>query len=204
MCQTTTHISDADKSFRQAFESVGRPIPFTEAKIVDPLTGKIQPLNTDGELMIRGFNIMKGYWDEPELTAKVIDKNGWLRTGDILSMDSEGYLYFKSRSKDVIIRGGANIYPAEVEAFLRTNPKIMEVHVFGVPDQRLTEEVCAWIKLKPNETLTDDELRQFCKGNISQFKIPRYIKFVNSFPVNVNGKVLRNVMEEMSKQEFNL
>lgn len=127
-----------------------------------------------------------------------------LRTGDILSMDSEGYLYFKSRSKDVIIRGGANIYPAEVETYLRTNPKIAQVYVFGVPDKRLTEEVAAWIKLKPNESMTEEELKTFCIGNISQFKIPRYVKFVESFPMNVNGKVQLNVMEEISKQEFNL
>lgn len=119
-------------------------------------------------------------------------------------MDSEGYLYFKSRSKDVIIRGGANIYPAEVETYLRTNPKIAQVYVFGVPDKRLTEEVAAWIKLKPNETMTEDELKAFCIGNISQFKIPRYVKFVESFPINVNGKVQLNVMEEISKREFNL
>ena len=113
-------------------------------------------------------------------------------------------MYFKSRSKDVIIRGGANIYPAEVEAFLRTNPKILQVHVFGVPDKRLTEEICAWIKLKPGETLTEEELKSFCKGNISQFKIPRYIKFVDSFPINANSKVQLNVMEEIAIKDYNL
>ena len=127
-----------------------------------------------------------------------------LYTGDIFSMDKDGYLYFKSRSKDLIIRGGANLYPAEIEGFLATHPSIENVQVFGVPDERLTEEICAWIKLKANHSMTQEDVKTFCKNNISHFKIPRYVKFVESFPINANNKLLKNVMREKATEELHL
>jgi fatty-acyl-CoA synthase len=132
LCHTVTTFQDEKKSFSYAFESVGRTLPFCESKIIDPKSGRMVPLNTDGELCVRGPHIIRGYWDEPEKSKETIDSNGWLKTGDIFSMDSNGYLFFKSRSKDVIIRGGANLYPAEIEAFLRTHSNIDDVQVFGV------------------------------------------------------------------------
>jgi fatty-acyl-CoA synthase len=202
--QSLTRFDDAQKSFKHAFESIGRPLPFTECKIVHPETNKIVPLQEDGELCLRGFNIISEYWDEPKKTAEAFDKHGWFKTGDICHMDEQGYLYFKSRCKDIIIRGGVNIYPAEVEAFLRTHPKVLDAAVVGVPDKRFGEEVCAWLKLKPNETMTYDELKKFCTGNIAVFKIPKYMKVVDAFPINANGKMMKNKIVEMAKKDLNL
>lgn len=204
LCATLTTATDVNRSHKFAYESVGRPLPSTEVKIVDPKTKQILPLNTDGELCIRGYNMMKGYWDEAEKTKETIDENGWLHTGDIMHMDEHGYLYFKTRVKDLIIRGGANVYPAEVEMFLRRNPKILDVHVFGVPCDRLGEDICAWIKLKPDCSLSYDELKEFCAGNIAHFKVPKYMKIVDAFPVNATGKVLKMKMAEMAKAELKL
>lgn len=199
-----TTAADANVSFKKAYESIGRPIGFLEAKIIDSDSGKILPLNSDGELCLRGFNIIKEYWNEPKKSQESIDKNGWFRTGDVCHMDEDGYLYFKSRSKDIIIRGGTNIYPAEVEAFLRTNPKVIDVCVFGVPDTRLGEEVAAWFRLKPNQTLSIEDVIAFCEDKIAKFKIPKYIKIVDNFPINPNGKVMRNKVIELAKAELKL
>ena len=204
LCHTVTSVSDKYKSSKFAYESVGRPIPFTETKIINPATGQIMPLNTDGEILIRGPHVINEYWDEKEKTMEAIDKHGWLRTGDIGQMDEHGYIYFKSRNKDLIIRGGANLYPAEIESFIRTHPSIVDAQVFGVPDERHGEEVCAWIKVKEGEKLTEEDIKAFCKGNISHFKIPRYIKFVDAFPINANQKVLKMVMREKAIAELNL
>lgn len=201
MGESFTRYSDSE-SYKHAYESIGRPLPFTENKIINPDNGQILPLGTDGELCIRGYNIISGYWDDEEKTRQSIDKNGWLKTGDVCSMDNDGYLYFKSRSKDIIIRGGVNIYPAEVESFLRTNPKVVDVAVVGVPDERFGEEVCAWVKLKQGETLTYEEMKSFCAGNIAVFKIPKYMKIVDNFPINPNGKVMKIKIAEMAKNEF--
>ena len=201
LASQTIH-SDSLVSYRKAFESVGRPIGFTEAKIVNPETGKIVSVNNDGELCLRGFNILKEYYGEPEKTKDAFDDHGWFKTGDICSMDEDGYLYYKSRSKDIIIRGGTNIYPAEIEAFIRTNPKIIGACVFGIPDERLGEEVAVWLIVKPNMDFTINDLKSFCDGQIAQFKIPKYLKLVDSFPINANGKVMRNKIIEIAKEEF--
>jgi fatty-acyl-CoA synthase len=201
LASQTVH-TDSSISHQKAFESIGRPIPFVEAKIINQETGKTIPLNNDGELCLRGFNILKEYYDEPLKSKEAFDKHGWFKTGDICSMDEDGFLYFKSRSKDIIIRGGTNIYPAEVEAFIRTNPKIIDACVFGIPDERLGEEVAVWIRIKPNTNFTLDELKLFCEGQIAKFKIPKYMKIVDAFPFNPNGKVMRNIIIEKAKDEF--
>ena len=202
-CHSLTNLSDQKRSFKKVFESIGRPLPFTETKIVEPKTREIVPLHTNGELLIRGPHIFREYWDEKEKTAETFE-NGWLKTGDICSMDEEGYLYFKSREKEVIIRGGANLYPAEIETFFRTNPNILDAQVFGVPDERMGEEICAWIKLKPDVKMSEEDLKMFCKNKISQFKIPKYIKFVDKFPINANNKILKNVMKKQTFNELNI
>ena len=135
-CHSVTSVQDKYRSEKHAYESIGRPIPFSETKIVDPATGQIVPIDSDGELMLRGPNIMRKYWDEPEKTRESFDENGWLKTGDICSMDADGYLYFKSRNKDIIIRGGANLYPAEIEAYLKTHPDVIEAQAFGVIESK--------------------------------------------------------------------
>ena len=201
LASQTIH-SDSLISHKKAFESIGRPIGFTEAKIINPENGKIVKLDEAGELCLRGFNIFKEYLDEPKKNKEAFDDKGWFKTGDICSMDEDGYLYFKSRSKDIIIRGGTNIYPAEIEAFIRTNPKVIDLCVFGVPDERLGEEIGAWIRLKPNTTLTLSELKSFCDGKIANFKIPKYMKIVDALPINPNGKVMRNKIMEIAKDEF--
>ncbi|CAF0873115.1 unnamed protein product [Brachionus calyciflorus] len=203
MCHSITNEYDQKRSFKKAFESIGRGLPFTQTKIVDVKTRQIVPLQTDGELLVKGPHIFKGYWDEKEKTDETFE-NGWLKTGDICSMDEDGYIYFKSRDKEVIIRGGANLYPAEIETFLRTNPQILDAQVFGVPDERMGEEICTWIKLKPESKLTAEELKSFCKSKISQFKIPKYIKFVDKFPINANNKILKLSMKEQTISELNL
>ena len=154
-------------------------------QIVDPETGAPVPIGQQGELCTRGYLVMKGYDDDPEATAAVIDSEGWLHTGDLAAMRPDGYFSFRGRAKDIIIRGGENIYPREVEEFLHTHPKIADVYVIGMPDARLGETVLAWIKLKAGETATEDEIRDFCHGHIAYFKIPQYVRFVDGFPMTV-------------------
>ncbi|CAF0973055.1 unnamed protein product [Brachionus calyciflorus] len=199
-----TRCDDIQKSEKFAYETIGKGFPHVEAKIIDPISKKITPRNTDGELCLRGYNIMTEYWDDPVKTAESIDKNGWFYTGDICSMDEHGYLYFKSRAKEIVIRGGVNIYPAEVERFLRTNEKVLECFVVGVPDERFGEELCAWVKLKSNNEMNEKELKDFCKDKIAYFKIPKYVKFVDSFPINATGKVQKFKMVEQMKNELKL
>lgn len=203
MGEAFTTCNDDSKSVKHAYKSIGRPFPNTEIKIIDS-NEKLVDLGVDGELCIRGPNIIPGYYNDPEKTAKTIDKNGWLKTGDICHVDEEGYLYFQSRSKDIIIRGGANIYPAEVESFLRTHPSVVDANVIGVPDERVGEEVLAWFKLKPGTNITIEDVKEFCKGKIAHFKVPRYIKVVENFPTNPNGKVLKNKILEMAKKDLNI
>ncbi|XP_020629867.1 acyl-CoA synthetase family member 2, mitochondrial-like isoform X3 [Orbicella faveolata] len=183
--------------------TTGRVHPNNEAKIVDS-HGRVVPINTAGEICFRGYNVMLGYWEDKEKTDACIDPSGWLRTGDIATMDENGYVKIIGRIKDLIIRGGENIYPTEVEQFLYKHPKIQDVQVIGVPDPRLGEEVCAWIKLHSGESATPEEIKEFCEGQIAHFKIPRYIKFTDEFPLTVTGKVKKFVMREKTKQELNL
>ncbi|XP_049418133.1 medium-chain acyl-CoA ligase ACSF2, mitochondrial-like [Epinephelus fuscoguttatus] len=183
--------------------TVGCIMNHTEAKVVDPATGEIVPLGASGELMIRGSCVMHGYWDDPEKTREVISQDRWYRTGDTASLNSLGYCRIEGRIKDMIIRGGENIYPAEIEQFLATHPKVQEVQVVGVKDERLGEQVCACIRLKEGQTCSAEEIRAFCKGQISHFKIPHYVMFVDSYPLTAIRKVKKNILkEEMEKKLF--
>lgn len=184
--------------------TVGRPLPYTEVKIIDPQTGQIVPRGVQGELCTRGYLVMKGYYNNPEATRAAIDEDGWLHTGDLATMDERGYIKITGRVKDMIIRGGENIYPREVEEFLYTHPKISQVHVIGVPDAKYGEEVMAWIQLKPGEEATAEEIREFCRGKIARYKIPKYIKFVDAFPMTVTGKIQKFKMREMAVKELGL
>ena len=170
-------------------------LPHTEIKIVDEL-GQIVPRDTPGELCTRGYCVMRGYWDDPERTAKEIDSAHWIKSGDIATMDDQGFIQIVGRIKDMIIRGGENIYPREIEEFLYRHPAIEQIEVFGVPDDKYGEEVAAWIRLRPKMKLSEDDVRAFCQGEMAHFKIPRYIEFVEEFPMTVTGKVQKFVMRE--------
>ena len=178
-------------------QTVGVPLPEVEVKIVDPATGEDCPPGTAGELCCRGYNVMKGYYNNPKATTDAIDPEGWLHTGDQATMDAQGYVRITGRIKELIIRGGENIAPKEIEDLLRGNPKIVDVYVYGIPDERLGEEVAAAIKLKPGETSTSDEIRTYCDGRIARFKIPRQIRFVDEFPMTASGKVQKFKLREM-------
>jgi len=181
--------------------TVGKVYPHTEIKIVDS-QGSIVPVNTPGEICIRGYCVMMGYWGEKEQTEKTVSSTGWLHSGDLGTMDEHGYLRIVGRLKDVINRGGLNVYPAEVEYFLHTHPKIQDVQIISVPDERLGEEVCAWIKLKEGQTMTVGEINDYCDGQIAYFKIPQYYKFVDRYPMTASGKVMKYVIREQAAKEF--
>jgi fatty-acyl-CoA synthase len=183
--------------------TVGRVLPHTEVKIVDE-AGRVVPVGIPGELLTRGYCVMPGYWNDPERTKKAIDEAHWIRSGDIATLDEEGYCNIVGRLKDMLIRGGENIFPREIEEFLFGHPKIEDVQVIGVPDPKYGEEVCAWIKLHPDATMSAQNVRAFCKGNIAHFKIPRYVKFVDDFPMTVTGKVQKFVMREKMIEELGL
>ncbi len=183
--------------------TVGRVLPHTEVKIVDE-KGRIVPVGTPGELLTRGYCVMPSYWNDQKKTAEAIDQARWIRSGDIATLDAEGYCNIVGRLKDMLIRGGENIFPREIEEFLYTHPKIEEVQVIGVPDRKFGEEVCAWIKLHQGQSLTAEEVRDFCRGQIAHFKIPRYVKFVDEFPMTVTGKVQKYVMRERMTKELEL
>jgi fatty-acyl-CoA synthase len=184
--------------------TVGVIHPHLEIKIIDPVTGQIVPLGTPGELCTRGYSVMLGYWNNAEATANAIDQARWMHTGDLATMDEEGYINIVGRIKDLVIRGGENVYPREIEEFLYTHPKVSDVQVIGVPDPKYGEEIMAWIKLKPGEQVTEEELKAFCKGQIAHYKIPRYIKFVDAFPMTVTGKIMKFQMREQSTKELGL
>jgi fatty-acyl-CoA synthase len=193
-----------DAPLEKRVGTVGVIHPHLEIKIVDPATGKVVPLGEAGELCTRGYSVMPGYWKNPEATAQAIDSAHWMHTGDLASMDSEGYINIVGRIKDMIIRGGENVYPREIEEFLHTHPKVSDVQVIGVPDARYGEEIAAWVKLKPGEEVTAEELKDFCKGKISHYKVPRYFKFVNEFPMTVTGKPQKFQMRRQSIEELSL
>jgi fatty-acyl-CoA synthase len=192
-----------DDPVERRVTTVGRVLPHTEVKIVDE-TGRIVPRGTPGELLTRGYCVMPGYWKDPDKTREAIDDAHWIRSGDIATIDEEGYCNIVGRLKDMLIRGGENIFPREIEEFLFTHPKIEDVQVIGVPDPKYGEEVCAWIKLHPGETANAEEIRAFCKGHIAHFKIPHYVKFVDDFPMTVTGKVQKYVMREEMARELGL
>jgi fatty-acyl-CoA synthase len=176
-------------------------VPHTETKIIDA-DGDTVPFGQQGEIMTRGYCVMKGYWDDDEKTGAAIEDDGWIHTGDLGVLDEEGWLKITGRLKDMVIRGGENVYPREIEEFLYTHPKISEVQVFGVPDEKFGEEIAAWIRLYPGDTMTDDEVRAFCKGEIAYFKIPRYIRFVDEFPMTVTGKIQKFEMRKTMIEEM--
>jgi fatty-acyl-CoA synthase len=180
--------------------TVGRALPNVEVKIVDPETGEEVPRGVQGELCTRGYHVMKGYYKNPEATSLVIDKEGWLHTGDLAVMDENDYCRITGRLKDMIIRSGENIYPREVEEFLFRHPKILDVQVVGVPDPLYGEEVMAYIKLKQGETTTPQEIRDFCIGKISRHKIPKYIRFCNEYPMTASGKVQKFRLREQAAE----
>ena len=193
-----THVND---ELERRVHTVGRVLPHIEIKIVDD-KGHVVPRGTAGELKTRGYCVMPGYWNDPDRTAQAIDSARWIASGDIASIDDAGYCEIVGRVKDMLIRGGENIYPREIEEFLYTHPKVEEVEVIGVPDPKYGEEVCAWIKLLVGEQATSEEIREFCQGHIAHFKIPKYIKFVDEFPMTVTGKVQKFVMRERMTQEL--
>ncbi|HHS49090.1 MAG TPA: AMP-binding protein, partial [Desulfurella acetivorans] len=193
-----------DDPFEYRVETVGKPLPFLEVKIIDPQTGKIVEAGEQGELCTRGYSVMRGYYNNIEATQAAIDEARWLHTGDLAVMTENGYFKITGRIKDMIIRGGENIYPREIEEFLYTHPSIADVQVIGVPDAKYGEEICAWIKLRDGHTLTEEEVKEFCREKIARYKIPKYIKFVDAFPTTVTGKVRKVEMREISIRELGL
>ncbi len=196
-----TQTRDQD-SLELKTTTVGRALPNVEVKIVDPLTGMEMPIDEQGELCTRGYHVMKGYYKMPEATAKAVDKDNWLHTGDLAIMDKNGYCKITGRIKDMIIRGGENIYPREIEEFLYTHPKVKDVQVVGVSSQKYGEEVAAFIQLKPKEQATDTEIVDFCKDQISHHKIPKYIFFVNEYPTTASGKIQKYKLREMATAQL--
>jgi len=166
--------------------------------------GHVVPRSVPGELCTRGYSVMLGYWDDPERTAEAIDADGWMHTGDIGVIDEQGYGGIVGRSKDMVIRGGENIYPREIEEFLYAHPKVADVQVVGVPDSRMGEELCAWIRLAAGESYTEEEIRNFCRVRIAHYKVPRYIRFVDEFPMTVSGKVQKFIIRERMIRELGL
>ena len=195
--------SSTDDPLDRRVSTVGRIQPHVEVKIVDA-EGRIVPRGAPGELMTRGYPVMLGYWADPERTAELIDRAGWMKTGDLATIDDEGYCNIVGRIKDMVIRGGENVYPREIEEFLYRHPKIQDVQVIGVPDPRFGEELCAWVKLRDGETATPEEVKAFCQGQIAHYKIPRYIKFVDAFPMTVTGKIQKFLMREETVRELGL
>lgn len=195
--------SSTDDPIERRVSTVGRVQPHCEVKIIDS-EGNTQPWGKPGELCTRGYSVMLGYWEDPDRTAESIDAAGWMHSGDLATVDAEGYCNIVGRIKDMVIRGGENIYPREIEEFLYRHPKVQDVQVVGVPDPKYGEELCAWVIVREGQTLIAEELRDFCKGQIAHYKIPRYIKFVESFPMTITGKIQKYVIREKMKQEFAL
>jgi fatty-acyl-CoA synthase len=199
---TQTRVDD---SIERRVATVGRAGPHIEVKVIDPATGRAVPRGTPGELCTRGYSVMLGYWRQPDKTAEVIDAARWMHTGDLAVMDDDGYLSITGRIKDMVIRGGENIYPREVEEFLYTHPDILDAQVIGVPDAKYGEELMAWVRMRPGATpLTADALREFCLGKLAHYKIPRYVHITDEFPMTVTGKVRKVEMRERSEEILNL
>jgi fatty-acyl-CoA synthase len=189
----------ADDSVERRVSTVGRVHPHVEIAILDPETGTTAPRGVPGEFCTRGYSVMLGYWDQPDKTAEAIDAAGWMHTGDLATMDAEGYVNITGRIKDMLIRGGENIYPREIEEFLHTHPDVLDAQVIGVPDTRYGEEIMAWIQLRPGATdLTDKDVRAFAAGKLAHTKIPRYVRLVDAFPMTVSGKVRKVEMRRLS------
>jgi fatty-acyl-CoA synthase len=196
-------VSSTDDPLERRVSTVGRAMPHVEAKVVDA-NGRIVPRGTPGELLTRGYLVMLGYWNDAERTREAVDAARWMHTGDLATIDAEGYCNIVGRIKDMVIRGGENIYPREIEEFLYRHPKIQDVQVIGVPDPRWGEELCAWVLLRDGARATAEEIRAFCEGRIAHYKVPRYIKFVDAFPMTVTGKIQKFLMREQMIAELDL
>jgi fatty-acyl-CoA synthase len=195
----------ADDDLDRRTSTVGQVHPHLEVKVVDPATGLTVPRGETGEFCTRGYSVMLGYWNEPEKTAEVIDAARWMHTGDLAVMEAAGYLNIVGRIKDMVIRGGENVYPREIEEFLYSHPDIVDAQVIGVPDERYGEELMAWVRLRPGaEPLTAEALREFCSGKLAHYKVPRYIKIVDEFPMTVTGKIRKVEMRTVSVEELGL
>jgi fatty-acyl-CoA synthase len=197
-------MSDLDDPLEVRISTVGKALPCTEMSIVSLIDGTTLPVGEQGEVCARGYMVMQGYDDDPEATARAVDAEGWLHTGDLGFMRSDGYIHLTGRAKDMIIRGGENIYPREIEEFLYTFPKVAEVQVVGLPDERLGEVVLAWIRLHPGEIATESDIREFCAGKIAYYKIPEHIRFVDAFPTTVTGKIQKFKIRQQEVQERGL
>ena len=196
--------TSADDPLEKRVTTVGRVHPHVEIRIVDPDTGETVPRGTSGEFLTRGYSVMLGYWNDPQQTAEAIDADGWMHTGDLAAMDDEGYVNIVGRIKDMIIRGGENVYPREIEEFLYTHPDVIEVQVVGVPDVRYGEEIVAWVQLCDGAETTAEDIKGFCRGAIAHYKVPRHIKLTDSFPMTITGKVQKFKMREQSIEELGL
>ena len=196
--------TSADDPLEKRVATVGRVHPHVEIRIVDPATGETVPRGTSGEFLTRGYSVMLGYWNDEARTVEAIDSDGWMHTGDLAVMDDEGYVNIVGRIKDMIIRGGENVYPREIEEFLYTHPDIVDVQVIGVPDIRYGEEVMAWIQLRDGAKTTGEDIKEFCRGTIAHYKVPRYFKFTDTFPMTITGKVQKFKMREQSIAELGL
>ncbi|HET7872514.1 MAG TPA: AMP-binding protein, partial [Terriglobales bacterium] len=195
--------SGIDDPIERRVSTVGRIQPHLEVKIVD-MEGRVVPRGAAGELLTRGYSVMRGYWDDPAQTALAIDAAGWMHTGDLATIDDEGYCNIVGRIKDMVIRGGENIYPREVEEFLFGHPKVEAAQVVGLPDEKYGEELCAWIKLRAGESMTEQEVREFCQEQIAHYKVPRYVCFVTEFPMTVTGKVQKFLIRQQMIERLGL
>ncbi|TJX43641.1 MAG: AMP-binding protein, partial [Mesorhizobium sp.] len=195
--------SSTDDPLEKRVSTVGRIHPHVEVKAVDA-DGATVAVGAPGELCTRGYSVMKGYWDDDEKTREAIDTDGWMHTGDLATIDAEGYCNIVGRVKDMVIRGGENVYPREVEEFLYRHPKVREVQVFGIPDAKYGEELCAWIVLKPGQVATEQEIKAFCAGQIAHYKVPRHIRFRTELPMTVTGKPQKFLMRQAMVEELGL
>ncbi len=193
-----------DDSLHHRTATVGRAHPHVEVRIADPETGATLRRGEVGEFCTRGYSVMQGYWNDPDRTADAIDADGWMHTGDLAVMADDGYCNIVGRIKDMVIRGGENIYPREIEEFLYTHPDVEDVQAIGVPDQRYGEELMVWVKLRAGASVTEDDIRDHCRGRIAHFKVPRYERFVQEFPMTVTGKVRKVEMREQSIVDLGL
>ena len=196
--------TSADDPLEKRVTTVGRVHPHVEIRIVDPATSEVVPRGTSGEFQTRGYSVMLGYWNDEARTAEAIDADGWMHTGDLAVMDDEGYVNIVGRIKDMIIRGGENVYPREIEEFLYTHSDVVEVQVIGVPDARYGEQVMAWVQLRDGATPTTDDIKAFCRGAIAHYKVPHYVKFTDTFPMTITGKIQKFKMREQSISELGL
>jgi fatty-acyl-CoA synthase len=196
--------STTDDPLDKRVSTVGRVHPHVEIKIVDPPTGRVVPRGEPGELCTRGYSVMLGYWNNDSATGEAIDPARWMHTGDLATMDAEGYVSIVGRIKDMVIRGGENIYPREIEEFLYTHPDVVDVQVIGVPSEKYGEELMAWVRVREGASLTGEQLDEFCRGRIAGYKIPRFWKFVDGFPMTVTGKIQKYRMRETAIEELGL